>query len=732
MNRTDHLPLSLLLAVGFGLIPSALVYHFLLPLLTSADVSFELLWQSVWRGELFNHDDVLSRINRTWPELIQHGYSLYITGALSASAILAGSWVALTRSEPLCLPYAVGGYVAGAGIGWLLAQVVNLPAAWGLLAMPIGSLAGAYFTSLFTAPPLPEIEVVIKRGTRIVPYASKTRKVVVKAIENKTVCLAGYEVAVKEEVRSFLMLGASGTGKSVAIDAMMHTIRPRGDRMMVADPNGAAMSKCWQAGDVILNPMDMRSVSWDLLGEIEQPSDYKHLAESILPFTGDAKIDEWRTHSQGIFAACLKTWHEGDLGSTDRFLKTMAQGGTSKLRLLCQGTSAASYFDEGGERMLTSILSTLNPSLTDLETLAGGGGEPFSVRRWVRDGSGALWMPYKASQIAALRGPVSCWMRLGIFELLDMEESDTRRMWYFLDELDAMGRIQGLKDAMVRGRKVGGCIVAGIQSIGQIEAVYGQEAQTVTEQFGTQLVLKCGASEGGGTARFASDLIGEREVERLETSTAHHGGQGGKSITTSSRTQVERAVLPSEITQLRDLKGYLRVSGDPVWRKLSYQPLRLSRRIEPSVPIVRAEPAQQGSDTTAPQRPPPAPATPSAPAAPLIDPETGYPRMSWPFSPEQMFNMTAELYGATHPNRPAWYIHGDDETLEVNPDYERGWTDGVWIDYRHWWLNAPEEERYQKVMAALNQAGLELAGFDGIPEVIWEELVCHEHILMKG
>jgi len=316
-------------------------------------------------------------------------------------------------------------------------------------------------------------------------YTMDTRKAVASAVRKERVCLAGFVLPVKAEVRSILLLGASGTGKSVAIVALMRTILARGDRMIVADPDGATMSRFWKAGDSILNPLDGRSVRWDLLAEIRTPSDFKHLAQSILPFTGDARIDEWRTHSQEIFAACLQTWSEGQLGSSDDFLLTMARGGEAKMKLLCQGTVAADYFAEGGERMLSSILNTLRPSLNELEALTGSQGKLFSVRQWVREGKGTLWIPYGAEQIAALKGPVSCWMRLAIFELLSMPSSSTRRMWFFLDELDALGRIQGLKDALVRMRKKGGCVVAGIQSIAQVRAVYGEaEAQTIVKAAG--------------------------------------------------------------------------------------------------------------------------------------------------------------------------------------------------------------------------------------------------------
>lgn len=594
-KRTDFLPFTLLLIIALGLIPSAMIYRYVLPLLTSADGSYELLWSTVWKGTFWHHAPVLERINDYWPWLIQNHYGAYFTVCVLAASLTAGAWVALTRRHPSSLLHAGLGWLAGGVAGWVLTQSVELPTMAELLAMPGLAIIGSYIMVLFTAPALADREVAIVRGTRIVPHVADTAKVVAQAVRKGRVCLAGCMLPAAAEVRSMLLLGASGTGKTVAIQALMHTVRSRGDRMIVADPDGASMTLFWQPGDIILNPLDRRSVRWDLLGEIKRPSDYKHLAQSILPYTGDAKADEWMRHAQVIFAACMQTWHEGQLGTSDEFLQTLAIGGENKLRLLCQGTAAAAYFAEGGERMLTSIMGTLTPALEELEKLAGGKGRLFSVRDWVRQGTGTVWVPYGADEIAALRGPISCWMRLGIFELLAMPTSDSRRLWFFLDELDALGRIQGLKDCMVRARKKGGCIVAGIQSIAQVRAVNGDaEAQTIVEQFGTQLVLRCGASEGGGTADFASDLLGEREIERIETSTSHNRGQDGASTTTSYHRQLERAVLPSQVTQLPDLSGYLRISGRTEWLKLSYRPIELEERISPIDPAEDLDKGPQG------------------------------------------------------------------------------------------------------------------------------------------
>ena len=44
------------------------------------------------------------------------------------------------------------------------------------------------------------------------------------------------------------------------------------------------------------------------------------------------------------------------------------------------------------------------------------------------------------------------------------------------------------------------------------------EAQTIVENCGSTLILRCSSSENGGTARFASKLIGGREVTREQLS----------------------------------------------------------------------------------------------------------------------------------------------------------------------------------------------------------------------
>src|SRR3546814_20168433 len=84
-------------------------------------------------------------------------------------------------------------------------------------------------------------------------------------------------------------------------------------------------------------------------------------------------------------------------------------------------------------------------------------------------------MPYTANQIAALRGLISCWMNIAILETLSLEPSFERRIWFHIDELDALGRIEGLTDAQARLRKFGGCVAIGFQSFRSAARRVGKE-----------------------------------------------------------------------------------------------------------------------------------------------------------------------------------------------------------------------------------------------------------------
>ena len=125
-------------------------------------------------------------------------------------------------------------------------------------------------------------------------------------------------------------------------------------------------------------------------------------------------------------------------------------------------------------------------------------------------------------------------------------------------------------------RKFGGRCVLGFQSVAQISGTYGHAAgQTIIENCGNTLILRCAGSENGGTSQFASRLIGDREVLRLQTSRGRDregswsakGARRSRNVTEQRVT--EAAVMPSQLEQLPDLSGYLKTASSPTWLKVA-------------------------------------------------------------------------------------------------------------------------------------------------------------------
>jgi type IV secretory pathway TraG/TraD family ATPase VirD4 len=265
--------------------------------------------------------------------------------------------------------------------------------------------------------------------------------------------------------------------------------------------------------------------------------------------------------------------------------RLMSEASPEELRPVVAGTPAQPFLDPENARMFGSIRSVGVSALAALEHVARQRAAPFSVSRWIRGTSaGSLFIPYRAGQIQALKSMIATWMRLAIFAAMQGEEGADQRLWFVIDELDALGNIDGLKDALARLRKFGGRCCLGFQSIAQVSNTYGGDAQTIVENCGNTLILRCSASEHGGTSQFASRLIGEREVLRRQVSRgsdreglfARRGARRSKN--TSEQRVTEAAVMSSEIEGLPDFCGYLKVASASEWLKVSFERSRSSDR----------------------------------------------------------------------------------------------------------------------------------------------------------
>jgi type IV secretory pathway TraG/TraD family ATPase VirD4 len=504
-------------------------------------------------------------------------------GLAHARADAAKYFVAPFLAAPLLLLVGLGASVMGtvlhalgASGGW-----VHLMA--GFFVAIIVGFAGGRVYALRTGAREP----VHQRGAFVSKSPAKTIRTVHSA---PSITLAGIPIPVADETKHFKVIGTTGTGKSTAIREVLNGALLRGDRMVIADPDGGYLKRYYnpERGDVILNPFDPDARKWDLFGEITEDYDIEQLARALIPDSGgEDRI--WAEYARTIFAEVVRQMWRDDNRDDLWLSRLLNQADDTELRMLLEGTAAARFFKEGNERMLASTQATLASAVRVLEYTTRHEAAPLSVRAWVREGRanlgkaprGVLFLPYKAGEIAALRGLISAWMRLGIIEAMNCEESD-QRLWFIIDELDALGEIDGLKDALARLRKFGGRCVLGFQSIAVVSGLYSKgSAETIVENCGNTLILRCSASERGGTSEFASKLIGQREVLHTTLSTSRRSGEWCSTTSKNEQLRIEPAIMASEIERLPDLAGFLKIASLPDWQLVTVT-------VQPDVNIPRA------------------------------------------------------------------------------------------------------------------------------------------------
>jgi type IV secretory pathway TraG/TraD family ATPase VirD4 len=400
-----------------------------------------------------------------------------------------------------------------------------------------------------------------------------------------TIRFAGLNMPTAAEMLHTLILGTTGTGKSVTIGSAMSDIAERakysGERMMILDPDGGYAARYGNAerGDRFLNPFDACSAKWAMFKEIRRPYDADNIAAALVPDPG-GEAGEWARKARAIVSSVIEVLAKVPGAESCDLYKVCCLTTVPELREVLANTPAARFLEEGNDRTMLSILTTVTDALSALRYLEPG--DNFSITEWVREGRGWLFVPYDAEQIAALSPLIRTWVRIAIFSALSLPERDNG-LWFVMDEFDALGKLEGLADALPRLRKVGGRVILGLQTIGMVERLYGQGyADAIAENAGNKLILRCssGKSNGDGTSKFASHLIGQHQVRRAVQSTNTSSGSGrnpggessnrGTGSSTSEQIVIEDAVMPAEIEQLPNLTGYLKFATQPEWRRVTF------------------------------------------------------------------------------------------------------------------------------------------------------------------
>ena len=366
------------------------------------------------------------------------------------------------------------------------------------------------------------------------------------------------------ETRHMAMIGTNGSGKTTALRQLLDGVEARGEAALVYDTSGEFVAHYYrpERGDVILNPFDARCAYWSPFAEIAHPADADRIAHQLITETGQHDSDVWLDTSRILVANMIRAlWREGKCTLPD-LLNALQDRTKDDLKVWLAGSSSARTFADDADRATGSVLFMLSKAANLIQFLRteDSGGAPFAFRDFIHGldkRSGArpwIFVPRKEDYFEASKPLLACWLECAASAVLGLSPSPDRRIWFVLDELADLPRVDNLARLLPEGRKFGAAVVLTFQALGQMRHRYGpQIAESMLGCCNSKLFLQTIDAE---TRAWASQTIGECEVEIQTMTDALAEGDDTPRTTLGKIRKMRPAILESEL-RLPKFEGYL-------------------------------------------------------------------------------------------------------------------------------------------------------------------------------
>lgn len=385
--------------------------------------------------------------------------------------------------------------------------------------------------------------------------------------------LGNVSLRLNSETQHLMFCGTTGTGKSNCFMQLFPQVREQKQQAIVVDTTGELISRFYRQGkDILINPFDDRAVGWNPWVECQSPYHYDEIAQGFIPQTGSDRF--WAESARTVFAESLIYLKKEKMTNVDDLLNLLLNSSLSDLCQNLQETPAASLLDPSGEKTAMSIRSHMAPYLKALRYLPKD--KPaFCVREWVRNGieneqdDSWLFITSTPDQRETLRPLITGLMTVAINSLMSTQPSPNKRMWFMIDELISLNKQEAIPKALAEIRKYGGCIVAGVQNIPQLQELYGHaETKSLTSLFNTKVIFRNSDPE---TAKYMSQMLGEQEIVESVEGISYGAHQMRDGVSLNEQKRLRPVVSATDIMSLNDLEAYLKLPGNLPVTKLKFQ-----------------------------------------------------------------------------------------------------------------------------------------------------------------
>ena len=470
------------------------------------------------------------------------------------------------------------------------------------------------------------------RGVDITPLGELNRRLSRAAAHEKVMHLAVGKTVLPYamEPKHISVLGAAGTGKGVLLNQLLNQInirrfqnqemlqrnpgaalQPRCGKAIVYDMKGEYVAKQFIAGDYIFSPFDERGLKWSFFNEIRNYPDLDVAAKSLYN-SPDARDEYWYNCAKDIFRTGLfYLQSQGLTGNRELwhfFSQPLQQIKAAFQTLPLAEQSALKHIDKSDSNQSASIISILQERIQFFKYLVDMDGD-FSFRDFVKSGQSACLYLLNIEQYKTIFKPLMTFtIDTLVREILSLEDDPDRRVFFIIDELGSLYRLESILDLLTVGRSKGACLICANQDLGRIEETYGKSnTTTFYNNFNTNFIFRINEPK---TADFLSQAIGERQIVKRVESRQLSPSDIGDRKGISDQEKTERVFLATEFQNLADFEAVIKIANFGVSKikipKIFFRsraPHFVMRRFEPpktetdlkaDQPVKPAEPTSAG------------------------------------------------------------------------------------------------------------------------------------------
>jgi len=375
----------------------------------------------------------------------------------------------------------------------------------------------------------------------------------------------GTEKAIVPEALQYLhfaFAGASGSGKSTAIEELIQQALKRGDKGFVIDLNGAFYSKYGRPGDHVLSVRDPRGEPWDFWHE--QWAEPENMAAALIESDGSTTPYFWKG-ARALLASLIRQNNSVE----DLFSDFQKSSAELREKLTNAGELSPQILGKDGDQSDGVIGSTV----LDLGILRelnqwNKSSEFFSITDWINNNTDRSWtyVLLTDKDVEACKPLLRVWFDLACLAVLQRDAGDTRNLhtWLIIDEMKTVGQLPSLPSILDKGRKYKASVVLGFQAISQIKKIYGDEdAKSILQGIQNQFFFRMSEVE---SAEYVSDAMGEHDVEQVSYGMSFGATERSERGSLSRAKARKKIIMSDEVRSLKTLEAFSKLCGHQPFR----------------------------------------------------------------------------------------------------------------------------------------------------------------------